>query len=179
MFESVRRVARAIFIDDIRLQRDAQGVRVVLAPAGATDSAPARTPVRPSDAAAERLHRIRTQLDAVMGESPGIRRRLQELAYVEQMLGEMGLALLERAPLAVLAKAQQQLEDQIVDWSPAGLADLRSLMAVAVKDRRANGEKEVMPEAASAGSDAVSASEEEAALLAAYGASVPASPPER
>jgi hypothetical protein len=177
MFESVRRVARAIFVDDLRLQRDERGVRVVLSPSGEGDGAPA--PPRPGDAAAERLHRIRTQLDVVMGESPGIRRRLQELAYVEQMLGEMGLALLERAPLAVLAKAQQQLEDQIVDWSPTGLADLRSLMAVAVKTRRTQGEKEVMPDAAPARTDAAPASEEEAALLAAYGASGSAPPPGR
>jgi hypothetical protein len=179
MFESVRRVARAIFVDDIRLQRDGRGVRVVLAPPGEGADTPAATVPRPGDVAAQRLQRICTQLDVVMGESPGIRRRLQELAYVEQLLGEMGLAVLERAPLAVLAKAQQQLEDQIVDWSPVGLADLRSLMAVAVKTRRAQGEKEVMPGAEPAGAPAAPPSDEEAALLAAYGAAGTAPPPDR
>lgn len=158
MFDSVRRVARAIFVDDIRLRRDGAGVRIELAPPtgeGGT-ATPERTP--PRDGEAARLRCMRSELGAVLGESPGIRRRLQELAYIEQLLGEMGLSLLERAPLAVLAKAQQQLEDQVIDWSPVGLAELRSRMAVAVKARRAQGEREVMPEGAAPAADRLDAS---------------------
>ncbi|MCK7490381.1 MAG: hypothetical protein MZW92_00100 [Comamonadaceae bacterium] len=46
-----------------------------------------------------------------------------------------GFEALHKVPLDVLQRALEQLEGLVVNWSPAGLANLRSKMAVAVIDR--------------------------------------------
>jgi hypothetical protein len=89
--------------------------------------------------AAERLHaecqQMRQELAAVLDELPGLREALRHLAWVEQALMQRGLAALDEVPLAVLEQALDQFEGLVSNWSPRGLAALRSKMAVAVGER--------------------------------------------
>jgi hypothetical protein len=75
------------------------------------------------------------QLRALLAELPQARQTLRHLVFVEQALAKKGLRALHKLPLEVLQRALEQLEGLVTNWSPTGLASLRSKMAVAIIDR--------------------------------------------
>lgn len=132
----LRRAAQAFFQSDVKLQREEGGVRLVLADR-CTEPA-ARVPT-----AAERLaekHKLElqlmlSQLEEVLDEVPETRETLRHLVFVEHALKKKGLKALKKMPLDVLRRALDQFEGLVTNWSPEGLANLRSKMAVSVIDR--------------------------------------------
>lgn len=89
--------------------------------------------------------RRRGELSLMVGElaqcldaDPDIRPELRHLAYVETLLRQQGLDALQAVPLDVLHKALDQFEGLVSNWSPRGLAMLRSKMAVALGERGAD-----------------------------------------
>jgi hypothetical protein len=132
----LRRAAQAFFQSDVKLQREDGGVRLVLADRLAD-------PVSRVPTAAERLaekHKLElqlmlSQLADVLGEMPETRETLRHLVFVEQALKKKGLKALKKMPLDVLRRALDQFEGLVTNWSPEGLANLRSKMAVTVIDR--------------------------------------------
>jgi hypothetical protein len=134
------KAVRAFFRHDVALRRDGSAVRLVLKdPAQPVRRAPTRAEV-----AAERerreLQRSRNQLRELLDIDPSQRGALRELAFLEQVLARKGWSALHRVQLGVLESALQQLESLVTNWSPEGLACLRSKMAVALAERQAGGE---------------------------------------
>lgn len=181
MLGMLKRAARAIFVDDIRLQRGDGGLRVALG--GDQAAAPPLTREQRERARlAAELDAMQRDLARLLDDHGDLRRRAGALATVEEELAAQGLGALERLDLSVLAAALQQFEGAVMNWSSWGLACLRSKMAVAIAQRRARGEDEngaqVAPGAdpLAAGPDSLTVTEglddagAEAALLAAYGA---------
>ena len=76
-----------------------------------------------------------TQLAELLDKLPGTRRAMRQLDFVEQGLRKKGFRALDKLPLPVLRKALEQLDGLVTNWSPVGLANLRSKMAVAVLRR--------------------------------------------
>lgn len=208
MFAGLKRAARAIFVDDVRLRRDEQGLRIVLESGPVTVEAPAQRQQRLADERrAQQLALIRRQLSDVFDTVPGLRQHLVSLARVEQALADEGLAFLDTMPLPLMKAGLRQFEDAVVNWSPEGLAYLRSRMAVALRERgrreSVDGDSTGTASSRVAGSNGSSASmedrlrdssalplareidtgsgdlggEDEAALLAAYGAAAAAADP--
>ena len=64
-----------------------------------------------------------------------VREASRHLVFVEQALSREGLTALDTVPPDVLRKALEQFEDLVSNWSPVGLAGLRSRMAVALQMR--------------------------------------------
>jgi hypothetical protein len=139
-FSPLRHAATAFFKHDLALRRGASGVELVLEERSEDPARPAR-PSRQSRAEmAERKIReegavILQQLAALLDEQPETRQTLRHLVFVEQALGKKGLRALHKLPLNVLQRALEQLEGLVTNWSPVGLASLRSKMAVAILDR--------------------------------------------
>jgi hypothetical protein len=129
--------ARAFFTHDVALRREGETVKLVLeersVPLSAADAS--------ARAAAQReaalLELARSQLAAVLGELPTTRRSLRHLAFLEQALAEKGFRALRKVPLEVLRRALEQFEGLVTNWSPEGLATLRSRMAVTLLERQA------------------------------------------
>ena len=136
LFEPLRMVAAAFFRHDLALRRDDAGLQVVLEPK--TEVVKKKKSGRPDAAARQErqeLALIVDQLGGLLAEIPESRSALLHLVFVEQALKKKGLRALHKLPLAVLERALEQLEGLVVNWSPAGLANLRSKMAVAIIDR--------------------------------------------
>ena len=180
MFDPLKRAARMIFKDEIRLRRDESGLRIALETAQGQPSSPAQVK-RLAQEQRERDERqiMAMQLQALLDETAARRYPPRQLLQVSQALHAEGLALLTNLPLAVLRTALDQLEDAVTNWSPTGLAALRSKIAVAVQERSLRGESE-MPEAmsgkemraqfeAAMRDESAEEASEQAALLAAYG----------
>jgi hypothetical protein len=136
LMSPLRRAAQAFFRSDLKLHREEGSVRLVLADRIADPVA------RVSSAAdqAARKHQLELQLmldqlAEVLDEVPGTREALRHLVFVEHALGRKGLKALKKMPLDVLRRALDQFEGLVTNWSPAGLANLRSKMAVTVIDR--------------------------------------------
>jgi hypothetical protein len=83
----------------------------------------------------ERVKRMRRDLFTLMEQHPGSRQLMRHLDLAERTLRQGGLQALESLPVRVIAKALAQMERLVWDWSPVGLAELRSRMAVMVKNR--------------------------------------------
>jgi hypothetical protein len=96
----------------------------------------------------QRVRQMRLDLFTLLGQHPSSRRLMRHLAMVERALQVEGLEGFEALPVRFIAKALAELESVVWDWSPSGLAELRSRMAVIVKNR---------PRAALAAGDAHSA----------------------
>ena len=181
VFAPLKRAARAIFQDDVRLHRDAAGLRLVLQANGAPPPAPRNAKALEALAREqEALAVMCTELAQALDEHGGSRHKLRHLAYVEQQLARDGLGLLCTAPLGVLQLALEQLESLVLNWSPQGLACLRSKMAVAVQQRKQDEDESAhVQDLPSAGvpamvvhelpSDHADSLDTQAALLAAYG----------
>lgn len=92
---------------------------------------------REKDEQRRRVRRMRRDLYELMQHHQGARLLMAHLDLVERTLRLEGLGAVEKLPVRVIAKALSQLERLVWDWSPAGLAELRSRMAILVKQRRA------------------------------------------
>ena len=85
--------------------------------------------------ARKRVRQMRRDLHGLLGQHPSSRQLMRHLATVEMTLRDEGLEGFEAMPVRVIAKALKELERLVQDWSPIGLAELRSRMAVIVKSR--------------------------------------------
>lgn len=133
----VRQLASAFFRHDVSLKRERGGhLHVVLA-----ERKPGPGVGKPDRAESERRRRheelmaVRTELAALLNELPETRTTMRHLVFVEQAIAKKGLKVLHKVPLDVLQRAHDQLENLVINWSAAGLANLRSKMAVAIIDR--------------------------------------------
>ena len=181
----LKSAVRAFFKHDVALQRGDAGVRLVLHERGQ----PAARPPTRAEAALRKdereLAQAREDLARVLDEDSASRSTMRHLAFVEHALEKKGWRALHKVPLDVLRKALEQLEAQVTNWSPVGLACLRSKMAVAVIDRdhhdpepetesdayRTAAVLESPPVLAARAIEAAkSSADEDAALLAAYAA---------
>lgn len=136
----VKNLAAAFFQHDVTLKREQGGhLHVVLeerkeAPGGGRA-------IKVDRAADEKRRRqeetmlVRTELAALLNELPETRLTMRHLVFVEQAIAKKGLRVLHKIPLDVLQRAHDQLENLVINWSAAGLANLRSKMAVAIIDR--------------------------------------------
>lgn len=133
----LRQATAAFFSHDLALRRGERGVQVVLeerAPAGGRKRPPSRADLAQQKGAAEMVLMLE-QLQALLAELPEARQTLRHLVFVEQALQKKGLRALHKLPLDVLQRGLEQLEGLVTNWSPVGLANLRSKMAVAIIDR--------------------------------------------
>jgi hypothetical protein len=140
LFSPLKKAALAFFKHDLALRRGDAGVRLVLEdrlrqPTG-------KPPSRAEQAAQKEVRELtqaREELARVLNEEPLSRSRLRHLAFVEHALEKKGWRGLYKVPLNVLQQGLAQLEELVTNWSPEGLACLRSKMAVAVIDREHQG----------------------------------------
>ncbi|MFN9745163.1 MAG: hypothetical protein ACK57B_05920 [Betaproteobacteria bacterium] len=138
ILKPIVRAATAFFRHDLALKRGDQGVAIVLEARPAPVRKPSRREQREDEArrlARAELDLVLQQLKALLDEFPGSRVTLRQLVFVEAALQKKGLKALHKLPLPVLEKSLEQLEGLVTNWSPAGLANLRSRMAVAIIDR--------------------------------------------
>lgn len=128
--------ARVFFRHELTLRREGGRMQLSLEerlpPGEVRPEAPAEAAARKER---ELLALVRTELAAVLGELPGTRRTLRHLVAVEAALHSEGWQALQRLPVTVLRRALEQFEGQVTNWSPVGLATLRSRIAVAVSTR--------------------------------------------
>jgi hypothetical protein len=147
IFNPFRRAAAAFFKHDLAFRRESDGLHIVLeakAPAEASSGKGERKKAKPAKGereklaerkAAEELVLMRQQLAELLDEVPSTRLAMRHLVMVEHALGKKGVRVLHKLPLDVLQRAHEQLEGLVTNWSPVGLASLRSKMAVAILDR--------------------------------------------
>jgi len=83
----------------------------------------------------KRVRHMKRDLYELLAQHPSSRRLMRRLAAVEHALQTDGLKGFEALPVRVVARALTELESLVRDWSPTGLAELRSRMAVIVKAR--------------------------------------------
>lgn len=132
-FKPLKQIVDAIFRHDLALRRDAAGVRVVLNDRASSGGTGRSSPAE--QAAAKEKQEValmRSQLAAVLDELPETRQAMRHLAFVDQALGKKGLRALDKLPLDLMRHALDQFEGLVTNWSPVGLAGLRSKMAVAI-----------------------------------------------
>jgi hypothetical protein len=137
LFKPLRRAYSAVFRQHVSVRVAKGQVRVVLRD-DPMSPAHKRTPSRAELAARkeqQELVLIQRQLAELLNDLPETRATLRHLVFVEQALERKGLKALHKLPLDVLQRALEQLEGLVVNWSPVGLAALRSKMAVAIIDR--------------------------------------------
>ena len=93
---------------------------------------------------AKRQHErmLKRDLYQMLEQHPSSRQLMRYLDLVERTLRRGGLEALEALPVRVIAKALGEMERLVWDWSPAGLAELRSRMAVMVKNRPLDAQRE-------------------------------------
>jgi len=136
MMSPLRRAAQAFFQSDVKLRREDGGVRLVLADRMADPVVRVPTAAeRLAEKQKQELQLMLSQLAEVLGEMPDTRETLRHLVFVEHALKKKGLKALKKMPLDVLRRALDQFEGLVTNWSPEGLANLRSKMAVTVIDR--------------------------------------------
>jgi hypothetical protein len=137
LFSPVRHLLAVFFSHDVSLRRDEGSLRIVLAQPDGPPGTPrplTREQIKLKKEAQE-LALMREQLAELLDASASSRGALRHLVFVEQALAKKGLRALHKLPLEVLQRALDQFEGVVTNWSPAGLASLRSKMAVAIIDR--------------------------------------------
>jgi hypothetical protein len=85
---------------------------------------------------------MKRELYTLMEQHPSSRQLMRHLDLVERTLRKGGLDAVEKMPVRVLMQALTQLERLVWDWSALGLAELRSRIAVMVKTRPMETERE-------------------------------------
>ena len=133
----LRRAYSVVFREHVSLVVQKQGVRVVLrerpmVPAQGQPPSAAELAARREQ---EKFRLMQQQLAELLDDLPETRETLRHLVFVEQALARKGLRALNRLPVDVLKRALEQLEGLVVNWSPVGLATLRSRIAVALIER--------------------------------------------
>lgn len=149
---------RVFFKADLTLRREEGGLQLVLQERGPDGSARESPEQAKARREREQLALMQAELAQVLDEQPGARQALRHLVYFEAKFRRKGLRALHGTPLPLLSRALEQFEALVVNWSPVGLATLRSKMAVAVIQR----EGEAPEPADACGPDTVA---EEALLL--------------
>lgn len=96
----------------------------------------------------QRVRRMRRDLYELMEQHPGSRELMRHLDMLERTLRRDGYTAVEVLPVRVVTKALAQLEKLVWDWSPTGLAELRSRLAVMVKNRQPEADQEAASTAA-------------------------------
>ncbi len=132
-----RRLYALVFRRHVTLRVDHGNVRVVLQERLATpakDQPPTRAELAARRAQQE-FNLMQQQLAELLNDLPETRTTLRHLDFVEKALERKGLRALQKLPVDVLQRALDQLEGLVVNWSPVGLAALRSRIAVAIIDR--------------------------------------------
>jgi hypothetical protein len=133
VLKPLRQAARAFFVQDLSLRKHEGHLALVLeepAPKGkAARDDPAKRRER------EELALILQQLRGVLAETSDARSSARHLIFVEHALEKKGLRALHKLPVDVLQRALDQFEALVTNWSPVGLANLRSKIAVAIIDR--------------------------------------------
>jgi hypothetical protein len=136
LLEPLRHLAAALFKHDVALRTERGEVHIVLQDRHAKGHQPKeRRDEQIARRQTEELMQIRTELAALLNELPETRGTMRHLVFVEQAMAKKGLRVLHKLPLDVLQRAHEQLENLVTNWSPVGLANLRSKMAVAIIDR--------------------------------------------
>jgi len=79
---------------------------------------------------------MRRDLYTLLERHPASRQTMRHLDLIERTLRHLDIDAVEALPVKVLAKGLDELEALVWDWSPEGLAEVRSRLAVAVKQRR-------------------------------------------
>lgn len=125
----------AFFTHDVELKRAPGGVHLVLQPQPAEPSKLATREQEAARRAKDELALMRKQLAELLDELPETRQTLRHLVFVEHAIHKHGLKALHKLPVKVMERALAQLEGLVTNWSPVGLASLRSKLAVAVIDR--------------------------------------------
>ena len=80
---------------------------------------------------------MQADLAWLLDQHESARHLMRHLGCVERVLHRGGPQALTALPVKVLARALAELERLVTDWSPVGLADLRSRIAVMLKNRPA------------------------------------------
>jgi len=78
---------------------------------------------------------MRRDLYSLLERHPASRRTMRHLDLIERTLRHVDIDAVEALPVKVLTKGLAELEALVWDWSPVGLATLRSRLAVTVKRR--------------------------------------------
>jgi hypothetical protein len=148
LFAPLKKAVFAFFKHDVALRRAEGRVRLVLEdrPHEPKSKAPSRAEQERHKEAGQ-LSLARQELARVLDDDPRLRTTMRHLAFVEHALERKGWRGLYRVPLEVLQKALAQLEELVTNWSPEGLACLRSKMAVAVIDREHDNEADAEADA--------------------------------
>lgn len=79
---------------------------------------------------------MRRELFTLLERHPQSRQTMRHLDVVERVLRRQGFEAVQALPVKVLARALDEMESLVWDWSQAGLAEIRSRLAVTVKARR-------------------------------------------
>ena len=87
------------------------------------------------EAEAQRQRGMRRELYQLMERHSASRKLMRCLDAVERTLRRGGFGAVEVMPVRVIGRALEELERLVWDWSPQGLAELRSRMAILVKSR--------------------------------------------
>lgn len=133
LLQAARRLHAAVFCRHVALKRAEHGVRLVL------EDRNHAAPVAAADPQLTLLAQVRGELRDLLDGQPSTRRVMRHLVFVEGTLAQGGLAVLDGLPVAVLQHALEQLEGLVSNWTPVGLATLRSKMAVAISRREQQG----------------------------------------
>jgi hypothetical protein len=91
------------------------------------------SPKRPGSVGHKQMRR---DLYSLLERHPASRQTMRHLDLIERTLRRMDIDAVEALPVKVLAKGLDELEALVRDWSAEGLAEVRSRLAVKVKERR-------------------------------------------
>jgi hypothetical protein len=89
---------------------------------------------RPSSSVGHR--QMRRELYTLLERHPASRQTMRHLDVVERLLRRDSIDAVLALPVKVLARALDEMEALVWDWSQPGLAEVRSRLAVTVKARR-------------------------------------------
>jgi hypothetical protein len=109
--------------------------RLLRQPIGGGSAPAAPTPAKRSSERSMRRRQMRRDLYTLLEKYPASRAAMRHLDLVERTLRHGNYEAVQRLPLKVLVRALEEMESLVWDWSPAGLADFRSRLAVTVKQR--------------------------------------------
>ncbi|HLL18237.1 MAG TPA: hypothetical protein VK439_05600 [Rubrivivax sp.] len=151
LFDPLQRAAIAFFKHDVALRRTNGSVQLVLQQRGGPPPKPTRQELALIKEQQD-LALMQRQLADLLAGLPQARQSVPHLLFVQRALAKQGLEALHTLPLDVLRSALAQLERLVTNWSPEGLANLRSKMAVSIIDR---GRVEVAGEGAASPTAAV------------------------
>lgn len=102
---------------------------------GSRPAAPrAAAPERPANSVGHR--QMRRELYTLLERHPASRQTMRHLDVVERVLRRESIDAVLKLPVKVLARALDEMEALVWDWSQPGLAEVRSRLAVTVKARR-------------------------------------------